>query len=60
MKLLDKIITQLFSARFIVVILLTLAFCYMSINNTISTEFTTIFIVVINYYFYKDRNISKS
>lgn len=54
-----KILDKLLSARFMVVILLTLAFCYLSINKEITTEFSTIYVVVINYYFYKNRNIGE-
>lgn len=60
MKILNRIINKLLSARFIVVILLTLAFCYMTITSNVTTEFTTIYIVVINYYFYKERNTTNN
>lgn len=46
---------KLLSARFIVVILTTMAFCYLSVTKDLTTEFTTIYIVIINYYFYKER-----
>ena len=56
----NRIINKLTSARFIVVLLLTLAFCYLSITANLTTEFTTIYIVVINYYFYKERSNSNN
>lgn len=46
---------KLLSARFIVVILTTMAFCYLSVTKDLTTEFATIYIVIINYYFYKER-----
>ena len=50
---------KLLSARFNVVILTTLAFCYLAVVGELATEFTTIYIVIINYYFYKERTDSK-
>ena len=50
-------LNKLLSARFIVVLLTTFAFCYLAIINNLTTEFTTIYIVIINYYFYKDRSV---
>lgn len=51
-------LNKLLSARFIVVLLTTFAFCYLAITKNLTTEFTTIYIVIINYYFYKDRSAS--
>ena len=51
-------LNKLLSARFIVVLLTTFAFCYLAIIKSVTTEFTTIYIVIINYYFYKDRSAS--
>lgn len=46
---------KLLSARFLVVLLTTLAFCYLAVTKALTIEFTTIYIVIINYYFYKER-----
>ena len=50
-----NILNKILSARYIVVLLTTLAFCYLAITKNLTTEFTTIYIVIINYYFYKER-----
>lgn len=49
-------LAKLLSARFIVIILLTITFCYLSIKDNLTTDFVTIYIITINYYFYKNRN----
>lgn len=59
MKLSNRLY-KLLSARFLVVLLTTIAFCYLAITKALTTEFTTIYIVIINYYFYKDRTSNKT
>lgn len=48
-------LSKLLSARFLVVILMTLTFCYLAIKGELNTDFVTIYMVIINYYFYKER-----
>ncbi|MDU5101154.1 MAG: hypothetical protein E6240_01830 [Clostridium butyricum] len=48
-------LSKLLSARFLVVVMLTITFCYLAIKQTLTTEFTTIYVIAINYYFYKER-----
>ena len=59
MEILKRLTDKLLSARFIVVILTTIAFCYLAINKELTTEFTTIYVVIVNYYFYKERSSDK-
>ena len=48
-------LNKLLSARFIVVLLTTFAFCYLAITNNLTVEYTTVYMTIINYYFYKER-----
>lgn len=44
-------LNKLLSVKSIVTILLTLAFVYLSVINKLSTEFLTIYTVIIGFYF---------
>ncbi len=47
---------KLLSARFWVTMLLTVAFCYLSLRGLVKAEvFIPVYIVVINYYFTRKR-----
>lgn len=59
--MMERIITKITSARFLTVIFLNVAFLYCIINDCLSTEFTTIYMSVISYYFCtKDRKTEQT
>lgn len=55
MKILERIVRKLTSARFVVALLLSITFCILALNGKLSTEFTTIYTAVTVFYFTRDR-----
>jgi len=56
MATMKRIIEKLLSARFWMAMLMTISGCYMSHKGTLSTEFATMWGVVVAHYFSKTRN----
>ena len=56
-KIVNRILDKLFSARYIITILLTITFCYLAVKEKIGVEaFAAIFGIIIRDYFErKDR-----
>ena len=55
MKILERIVRKLTSARFVVALLLSITFCILALNGKLTTEFTTIYTAVTVFYFTRDR-----
>lgn len=55
MKILERIVRKLTSARFVIALILTVTFAVLSLNGKLSTEFTTIYTAVTVFYFTRDR-----
>lgn len=51
----EKIINKLLSAKFLVTIILTIVFAVLSIVGGLTTEFITIYTMIVTFYFSKDR-----
>ena len=58
MKILERIVQKLTSARFVIAILLTITFMILAFSNKLTTEFTTIYTAITVFYFTKDRDNS--
>ena len=56
MKILERVVRKLTSARFVIAILLTATFMVLAFNDKLTTEFTTIYTAITVFYFTKDRN----
>lgn len=55
MKILERIVQKLTSARFIVALILTITFAVLALRGNLTTEFTTIYTAVTVFYFTRDR-----
>ena len=55
MKILQRIVQKLTSARYVVALLLSITFCILALNGKLTTEFTTIYTAVTVFYFTRDR-----
>lgn len=58
MKILERIVQKLTSARFVIAILLTITFMVLAFSNKLTTEFTTIYTAITVFYFTRDRDNS--
>ena len=55
MKILERIVQKLTSARFVIALLLSITFAILSLQGNLTTEFTTIYTAVTVFYFTRDR-----
>ena len=55
----EKIINKLLSARFLVTIILTIVFAVLAFMGGLTTEFITIYTMIVTFYFSKDRKEDK-
>ncbi|NFO48685.1 hypothetical protein FDB40_17700 [Clostridium botulinum] len=51
----DRLLNKITSARWLIAVIMTMVFAVLAIRNTITTEFITIYTMVIAFYFSKDR-----
>ncbi|MGN2370917.1 hypothetical protein ACTFJW_12845 [Clostridium cagae] len=51
----DRLLNKVTSARWFIAVIMTMVFAVLAIRNTITTEFITIYTMVIAFYFSKDR-----
>jgi hypothetical protein len=56
--MLDRIVNKLTSGRFLITVILTIVFAVLAINNRLSTEFLTIYTMLVAFYFGKERQDS--
>lgn len=57
--MLDRIVNKLTSGRFLITVILTIVFAVLAINNRLSTEFLTIYTMLVAFYFGKERQDSE-
>ena len=55
MKILERIVRKLTSARFVIALILTVTFAVLALQGKLTTEFTTIYTAVTVFYFTRDR-----
>ena len=55
MKILERIVQKLTSARFVIALLLSITFAILALRGNLTTEFTTIYTAVTVFYFTRDR-----
>ena len=55
MKILERIVQKLTSARFVIALLLSVTFAVLALQGKLTTEFTTIYTAVTVFYFTRDR-----
>ncbi|NFL87342.1 hypothetical protein FDB24_10440 [Clostridium botulinum] len=51
----DRLLNKITSARWLIAVIMTVVFAVLAIKNTITTDFITIYTMVIAFYFSKDR-----
>ena len=51
----SRVLTKITSARWLIAVIMTIVFAISAIKNTVTTEFITIYTMVIAFYFSKDR-----
>lgn len=51
----EKIINKLLSARFLVTIILTIVFAVLAFMGGLTTEFITIYTMIVTFYFSRER-----
>lgn len=54
--MLTRIINKVTSARWLIAVIMTIVFAVLSFTNKISSEFITIYTMVIAFYFNKQRD----
>lgn len=52
----DKIINKLLSAKFLMTLILTIVFSILAFKNELTTEFVTIYTMVVTFYFTKNTD----
>ena len=52
----DKIINKLLSAKFSIALILTIVFSILAFRNELTTEFVTIYTMVVTFYFTKNTD----
>ena len=55
MKILERIVRKLTSARYVIALLLSVTFAVLALQGKLTTEFTTIYTAVTVFYFTRDR-----
>ena len=58
-NLLNRLVQKLTSARFLIVLILTIVFAIITIGGNITSEFLTIYTMVVSFYFTKSRDENK-
>ena len=56
MKILERIVRKLTSARYVIALLLSVTFAVLALQGKLTTEFTTIYTAVTVFYFTRERN----
>lgn len=51
----DRLLNKITSARWLIAIILTIAFVVLAITNKLTAEFITIYTMVMTWYFNKER-----
>ncbi|EES49372.1 hypothetical protein NE172_02175 [Clostridium botulinum] len=51
----DRLLNKITSARWLISVIMTIVFAVLAFTNRLSTEFITIYMMIIAFYFSKDR-----
>ncbi|NFE74376.1 hypothetical protein FDC27_08810 [Clostridium botulinum] len=51
----DRLLNKITSARWLIAVIMTIVFAVLAFTNRLSTEFITIYTMIIAFYFSKDR-----
>lgn len=51
----DRLFIKFTSGRFLITIILTIAFSYLAARGKLTQEFTNIYMILVTFYFSKDR-----
>ncbi|NFG58421.1 hypothetical protein FDG50_05430 [Clostridium botulinum] len=51
----DRLLNKVTSARWLIAVIMTIVFAVLAFTNRLSTEFITIYTMIIAFYFSKDR-----
>ncbi|HBJ1652278.1 hypothetical protein [Clostridium botulinum] len=51
----DRLLNKITSARWLITVIMTIVFAVLSFTNRLSTEFITIYTMVVAFYFSKER-----
>lgn len=51
----ERIINKITSARWLISVIMTIVFAILAFNNKLTSEFITIYTMIIAFYFSKDR-----
>ncbi|NFH88621.1 hypothetical protein FDA33_00035 [Clostridium botulinum] len=51
----DRLLNKITSARWLIAVIMTIVFAVLAFTNRLSTEFITIYTMVIAFYFSKER-----
>lgn len=55
----DRILSKITSARWLIAVIMTIVFAALAFTNRLSTEFITIYTMVIAFYFSKEREVKE-
>lgn len=58
--MMERILAKVTSARWLIAVIMTIVFAVLAFTNRLSTEFITIYTMVIAFYFSKDRADNKT
>lgn len=53
----ERILSKITSARWLIAVIMTIVFAVLAFTNRLSTEFITIYTMVVAFYFSKERDI---
>lgn len=56
--MIDRIVTKVTSARFLIAVILTIVFAILACTGRLSTEFLSVYTLVIAFYYNKERSAS--
>lgn len=55
----ERILAKVTSARWLIAVIMTIVFAVLAFTNRLSTEFITIYTMVIAFYFGKEREVKE-
>lgn len=55
----ERLLSKITSARWLISVIMTIVFAVLAITDRLSTEFITIYTMVIAFYFSKEREIKE-
>ena len=52
----ERVILKLTSARFVITVIMSLIFAYLAVTEKLNTEFCSVYMLIISFYFSKKRD----